>query len=250
VDDQNNGITLVIVSYDRNSTLKLLLKSLLKQKTNLPLEVYLINNWQGQTIKKSYWSTIGRLLLRFADVNVLNSSTNLGCSIRYSIANYAKYDTILFLDDDIELLSESFIQKMYDFLQSKGSCDIVSSWCATFRLDEVDYFNTDGSNFEITDHEVEVDLAGPGVCMFRKELLVKEVIDIPENYRDVDNVWFSIVPTLVKSSKKYYFPSKGMLRFVKNHVHAMFAREDINSLKRQSTKELVSRGYQPIRGRV
>lgn len=244
-----SGVTIVIVTYRRNASLKKLLSSLLTQNTNFPLEVILINNWSGQALRKNIGVGLGGLLRKFTDIKILNSSENLGCGYRYIAALYSKYNTICFLDDDVELLSPHFIETMAGFLTSKKSIDIVSAWCAIFRPENIDYFNTDGFNFENHDQEVEVDFIGPGICMFDKNILTLAIAVIPEKYRDVDNVWFSIMPTLFLDSRKYYFPSKGMLRFVNNEKHAMFMRNNIEDLKRNSTNELVSNGYIPILSR-
>ena len=244
-----DGVSVIIVTHKRNKSLKRLLRSLLKQDTDFPLEFFLINNYDKKHFKTSGWFGINRILNRFEDLTILNSSKNLGCSIRYTIANYAKYSKILLLDDDLELLSELFIKKMVSFHEQKEMYDIASCWCAIFKPGTIDYFNTEGYNFEITDEAIEVDLAGPGISMFNKALLSQEIIDIPQKYRDVDNVWFSIIPAIVKGSKKYYFPSKGLLRFVHQNVNAMYNRTDMEALKRNSTRELTDRGYKPVLSR-
>ena len=109
------GITLVITTYRRNSTLKTLLKSLLRQQLNIPLELIIVNNYGNQRLKSSLFTSIGRQIRQFDDVKIHNLNTNQGCSIRYSIATFSHYETIMFLDDDIELLSSDFVQHMYEF---------------------------------------------------------------------------------------------------------------------------------------
>jgi glycosyltransferase involved in cell wall biosynthesis len=239
------GITLVITTYRRNSTLKTLLKSLLRQQLNIPLELIIVNNYGNQRLKSSLFTSIGRQIRQFDDVKIHNLNTNQGCSIRYSIATFSHYETIMFLDDDIELLSSDFVQHMYEFHREKTKKDIISCWCAVFR-DDLNYCNTIGYNFENSDKSNEVDLVGPGISMFDKSILQLDIVDIPFKYRDVDNIWFSIIPTLLLGSKKYYFPSNNMLRFVKNNVHAMFLRANMTELKNRATRELVDLGYRPL----
>jgi glycosyltransferase involved in cell wall biosynthesis len=239
------GITLVVTTYRRKKSLRGLLKSVYKQKLDVPLEVVVVNNYSKHNIRASSFTPLGRVIKKFDDITIFNLTTNFGCSIRYSIATFSKYDTILLLDDDLELVSDEFIQKMYQSHQQYNTYDISSAWCAIFK-DKVDYFDTNGFNFQNCDTATEVDLAGPGISLFRKELMQLDFITIPPKYRDVDNIWFSIVPSILYGSKKYYFPSTGMLKFVDCDTNAMFLRKNMDKLKRESTLELVAMGYTSI----
>jgi len=243
-----NGITIIIVTYKRNSTLLKLLKSILGQQINIPIEIYIINNWHKQILQKNILTPVGRVLRKIDDIKVINNSENMGCSFRYSLATYSKYETILLLDDDIELLDNHFISRMYNFLHERSDIDIVSCWCSRFNHPKIDYFDTESFSF-LSDIEGvhEVDLIGPGVSMFNKKILFSDLVNIPEKYRDVDNIWFSIMPTVLLGSKKYYFPSYGMLQFIKDHgKEAMCRRDYMRKLKDDATNELVAMGYVPV----
>lgn len=242
------GVTLVVTTYHRKKTLRGLLASVYKQKLDMPLEVIIVNNYSKHNIRASYFTMLGRIIKKFDDITIFNLTKNIGCSIRYSIASFSKYDTILLLDDDIELISDGFIQEMYESHQKYNTYDISSAWCAAFQ-EKVDYFDTNGFNFQNCNTPTEVDLIGPGISLFRKELLQLDVISIPDKYRDVDNIWFSIIPSILFGSKKYYFPSTGMLKFVDCDSNAMFLRENMEKLKKESTTELVALGYIPINKR-
>src|SRR3546814_17222213 len=69
-----------------------------------------------------------RRLKRLKDLKVVDSSYNWACSVRYAFATMAKYETVLFLDDDMELLDDGFIRQMYDHLTSLEPQNILSCW--------------------------------------------------------------------------------------------------------------------------
>src|SRR3546814_3587361 len=69
-----------------------------------------------------------RRLKRLIDLKVVDSSYNWACSLRYAIATMAKYETVLFLDDDFVLLEKDFVQRMYGRFRKLGSKDILSCW--------------------------------------------------------------------------------------------------------------------------
>src|SRR3546814_20027331 len=86
-----------------------------------------------------------RRLKRLIDLKVVDSSYNWACSVRYAFATMAKYETVLFLDDDMELFDAGFIRQLYDHFtylesQNNSSCwtKIWTDWydagCSTVSL--------------------------------------------------------------------------------------------------------------------
>jgi len=246
-----DGITIVITTWKRPKTLRILLNSLARQQTDFPTETFVVNNDPNKTLSKSRFTKLGRALRKVKMSVLLNSSENLGCSIRYPVAMGGRYSQILLLDDDIELTSPFFIQKMKNFLDSKDPQDIVSCWCSSFKTDPPNYFDTDPSDFlEQQTDEQEVDLIGPGISMFNKTLLIPNVASIPEKFRDVDNVWFSLMSTITAGTKKYYFPSFDMIRFTSDGKQPMFSREGMNELKQNCVLHFHEQGYRSIKFRT
>src|SRR3546814_6651921 len=75
-----------------------------------------------------------RRLNRLIDHKVVDSSYNWACSLRYAFATMAQYETVMFLDADMELLDAGFISKMYDHFTSLEPQVILSYW-TTIRAD-------------------------------------------------------------------------------------------------------------------
>jgi len=242
------GITFVIVTYNRKTALRCLIKSILSQELGgINTELLLINNYPKHFIRKSKISPLGRMLSMFENVKIFNSSYNWSSYIRYHIAGLAENDIILMLDDDVILIDNKFISKMYYAFVSKNNDNcIFSSWCAKIKPEKIDYFDTKSFSFEdgAIKEIVEVDLIGPGISMFNKKILIDELVNIPKKYRIVDNIWFSIMSTVLLGTKKYYFPSHGMVRFHRQHVKsAMYSKTDVIEEKKIALRELISKGY-------
>lgn len=242
-----NGISIVIVTYKRNHSLRILLRSILRQKLPLPTEIILLNNDPETQIQiPQFLAFFVKIFYKIKHIKIVNFSQNYGCQIRFAFATMAKYDTILFLDDDIKLLDKNFVSHMHAELENFGEKDIISCWCARFKSNK-NYYETDGFSFETNIKQpVELDLVGPGISMFKKTLLTPELISIPPRYQPVDNVWFSLMSTILEDSKKYFVPCYKMLEFVQNDVNPMYAQEGVAEMKSIAIKELVKKGYQSV----
>lgn len=250
-DETLQGLTIVILSYDRLDGLYALLDSLQRQRLEgLNLEIMICNNAVDRRL-------IGRRrlaakLAAFPDVKILDSSYNWGCAIRYGIATMAKYETVLFIDDDIVLNDLGFVRYMYDQFLLLERNDILSCWTSIWAEWDERSFAPIGLTF-LTDESrdmVEVDTIGPGISMFRRDMLVDpnvlDAIMSPVHPR-ADDMAFSMIPCLVQGSRKYFLPCYGMLRFHRQwrkksltarpkrfeHLHAMY-------------KDHLRVGYEPV----
>ena len=243
------GVSIIIVTYKRNDSLFPVLKSLIKQKTNFPAEIILINNWNEQKIKiPAFFKFFYKVYSKISRIKVYNLKYNFGCGIRYHFAAHAKYDTIFMLDDDIELISKDYLQRMFDKLNTLSNKCILSSWGQRFKAPKMNYYQTEAFGFIKDDKDIngkEIDLIGPGICMYRKEILSPELVNIPERYKDVDNVWFSVMCTQLKNVRKIYFSAHQQLK-----IHAasetMAGNEYIANMKNIAVEELTKENYCPV----
>lgn len=81
-----NGTTVILLNYQRPQNMARIIESIKMQ--TVPTEIILIDNSDSNT--------------KFNDVDLLiKPSRNLGCYIRLLMAHYAKYDHIVFMDDDL-----------------------------------------------------------------------------------------------------------------------------------------------------
>ena len=255
--DQEGGITLIVLSYERQKGLAALLKSLLQQKLNgLNIELILCNNSPRVRLTMSSLSRTGRLLRKFDDVKVFNSMYNWHDSIRYNLATAARYETILFIDDDITLVDSSFIRYMFDTFLTLGVADILSCWNTLWVEWQDDYFSTVSMSFEIPEitEVTECDTCGTGISMFRKPVLlnqrVLEVATRPKFPKAYD-MGFSLIAAVEYGSRRYYLPSYGMLKIHKQYTQgALSARSGHYDDRYALYKSLFNSGYEPVLSRL
>jgi|GEM_PF-1126017 hypothetical protein len=232
-----NGLSTIITTYKRNFSLNLLIKDLEKQVFNFPIEVIVINN-NLKPIKIS-----SKLKIK-----IINNFNKNRCSSRYKIAKSSKHQTIVFLDDDVHLKDRLFLSEFKSFFDKKTKKDIASSWCSVFKPNSLEYFSAQGVNFNTSNEESETDLIGPGISIFDKSILTKEIISVPKRFEIADNVWFSLQTSLVHKTKKYYFPSKNKVGFRKSHLSpfALYRSSVGKEQKEKSLEHFFNKGYLPI----
>lgn len=253
--EKSEGLSIVIVSFERLGALKILLKNLAKQELEgIDTELIIISNSPKVKITTSRFSALGRLLYKFHEPKVLNSSYNWGPGIRYAIATAAKYRTILFFDDDIYPINPSFIAKMYHTFKALRPTDILTCWADLWVEWTDDYLSTVSMGFktpEITEL-TECDYCGTGISMFNKKILMHpDMLDIPLEYRFADTAWFPWIPSIVHGTRKYYFPSFGMLRFHKEQRRASLSRRDgYEKFIFSARRAMLERGYRPVLGKI
>lgn len=234
-----NGLSIIITTYKRTFSLKLLIKEIEKQKINSPLEVIVVNN----NLKKI------KITSKKIDLKIINNFNKNGCSSRYKIAKEnSKYKTIVFLDDDVKILSSLFLQKFKNFFDKKNTNDIVSSWCSILNPHQLDYFSAKPINFNNTNQEKEVDLIGPGISILNKKILTNDITNLPEKFEGADNVWFSLQTSIIHKSKKYYFPSKDLIKFRLSYLNfsAMYRKDKVKNQKDSAVDYFLNKGYLPL----
>lgn len=233
-----NGLSIIITTYKRNHSLKLLIKDLEKQILEFPLEIIIVNNNKKDIKIKSNLK-----------IKIINNKNKNGCSQRYKLAeSLAKYKTIIFLDDDVHIIDRRFVSEFKNFHHKKSRVDIASSWCSSFDSNNLDYFSAKPINFNNFDSEKEVDLIGPGISIFNKNILTEKVTNIPKKFRLADNVWFSLQTSIIHKTKKYYFPSKNKIEFRRSYlsVFAMYRSKKVKEQKEKSINYFLQNKYVPI----
>jgi glycosyltransferase involved in cell wall biosynthesis len=257
VKEKEEGISIIILSYERLKQLSILLNSLLKQDLDgMEIELILCNNSARINLSTSSYSNIGRLLRKFDNVKIFNSNYNWRCGVRYAIATLAKYTTVLFLDDDLFLLNPHFICYMFDHFRQVEEMDIISCWNTLWLEQNDDYFCQVSMTFltpEITEL-TESDTGGPGICMFNKKILfnpgVWNVIRSTA-YPLADDMAFSIIAAMECGSRTYFLPSYRMLKFQRTKKKtALNQRHGHYKQLYNLFKSLFKSGYKPVLSRL
>jgi hypothetical protein len=245
------GVSLVLLSFERLAALRELLEALSDQELQgIRLEVLLGNNSPRVQLRPSAFSAIGRLLRRLPDVKIFNSSYNWLCRTRYALATLGRYDTILFLDDDLIPAHAGLVRQMLDVLETLRPVDILSCWTALWthwddqRLTKVRM----GFLYPETTELTECDYVGPGISMFRKRMLLHPaLLDLPEELHRSDSAWFPWLPVMELGSCKYYMPSHGMLRVhPESRKHALASLPGFRAGQYAAYKKMWKRGYMPV----
>lgn len=250
---------MVVLTYRRRKMLKRLIESLLDQQLGgLNLELIICNNAPNEIIQPSPFSGLGRLLRRVPDLKIINSSHNWKTDIRYLLAQGGKYETILFLDDDMVLKDKHFIADYYKVFMSLGKFDILSGFNELWTRWESDYLEFVSITFwtrGINDL-IRCDICGPGICMFNKQILQsREMLEglISKEFPKADDMAFGPVAHMVWGSTVYYYPihgrilfdeevgtAEGRLYLVNDHLRQMYA----------FYKSLLANGYKPVLERL
>ena len=255
-EDPVSGISIIVLSYERMRSLELMLGSLLEQKLDgISVELIICNNSPRFHLSKSHFSNIGRMLRKFPDARIINSSHNWRTHIRYSLATLAKNKTVLFLDDDFILRDSSFISYMFKTFCTLGPLDILSCWNTLWVEWTADFLSV----VSLTFHEPQItevtksDVAGPGICMFNKQILTPNVLKgvMPTGeYSRADDMAFSLAAYLEHQSQTYYLPSYGMIEYhVQSKKNALYAQNGHYTDLYALYKAMLNRGYKPVMSR-
>lgn len=245
------GFTVIVLSYDRPRALRVLLQGLSTQQLGgADMELIVCNNAAGVRLAPSPWTATGRLLRRFPDVKIMNSSHNWLCRVRYPLTALAKHDTIVFIDDDVVIEDPHFLRYMYDAFATVRPIDMLSCWTALWtewtdeHLKKVRMNFSDPSPSEIT----ECDYAGPGLCIFDRRILIESglLALAPELHRS-DSTWFPWLTAMKLGTRKYYLPSHGRVTFHEEFTrHALTPSPGFRSEMYATYKTMWTRGYVPV----
>jgi hypothetical protein len=234
-----------------------MLESLLQQDFGgLSVEVILINNSPRLRLSKSRWSRVGRLLRQLEDVKIFNSDYNWRCAVRYAVATMAKYETVLFLDDDLILLDCNFVADMHAAHKTLEPTDILSCWNELWVSWDDEHYSEVSLDFatpgiaEIT----QCDACGPGISMFNRQVaMIPTVLEIsmrPE-YQKADDMGFAFAAALGADSRCYYYPAHGKLKFHKQWSKgALDTRAGRYADLYALYKSFLRQGYQPVMSRL
>lgn len=248
-------LTVIVLTHEREKSLENFLQNLYEQQTSgNKFELIIVNNSPKHQIGVSALTRVNRLIREFADYKILNSSHNWGTPARYAATTLATNETVLFLDDDVQIKDKYLISEMHEAFRSLGPFDILSCWnelwvewneqnLVTVSLD----FTTPGIN-EIT----PTDTIGPGIAMLnRRTILDYRILNaaIPRDNEKpiVSDMGFPLMAAIVHKTRCYYFPAWGKLGFHdqahKGAIHRLPGRhEALLGLY----KELLGAGYQPV----
>jgi len=245
------GVTIIVLTHDRPGALRALLAALLKQELGgMELELMVCNNSSRSTVSDSPLTRTGRLLGRFKDVKVFNSSYNWLCRIRYSLATLARHDVIMFLDDDLTPVDPRLVERMASLLATLGPHDIVSCWTSLWTAWDEERLTKVRLGFLYPKPTVvtEVDYIGPGICMFNKQILAHpRIMNLKAEDQASDSGWFPWLTTLVHGTRKYYMPSHGMLKVhPESKIGGLTALKGFRKGQYAAFKRWWKLGYQPV----
>jgi hypothetical protein len=214
------------------------------------MELIVCNNAAGVRLAASPWTATGRLLRRVPDLKILNSSHNWLCRVRYPLAALAKYETIVFLDDDIVLRDHRFLRDLYDAFATVRPIDVLSCWTALWTAWDTEQLKKVRMNFDgpAPAEMTECDYAGPGVCIFDRRILIESglLALAPELHRS-DSTCFPWLTTMRMGTRKYYFPSHGRVAFHEEFArHALTTSPGFRPDMYAAYKQILAQGYVPV----
>jgi hypothetical protein len=245
------GVTIIVLTHDRPGALRALLAGLLQQELEgMEMELLVCNNSSRSKVSDSPLTRSGRLLGRFKDVKVFNSSYNWLCRIRYTLAMLARHDVIMFLDDDLTPVDPHLVGRMASLLATLGPHDIVSCWTSLWTAWDEERLTKVRMGFLYPKPTVvtEVDYIGPGICMFNKRtLLHPSIMDLKPEDQASDSGWFPWLTTLVHGTRKYYMPSHGMLKVhPESKIGGLTALRGFREGQYAAFKRWWKLGYKPV----
>ena len=254
-----NGLSVVVLTHERQKGLASLLRSLLEQTAkDTRLELIIFNNSPAIQLNRSGPDSMSRLIQYFEDCKVIDSSYNWGTSARYAMAALANNETVLFLDDDLEIKDKFFVAEMFETFRKLGPSSILSCWnelwiewdekkLVTVSLD----FQTPGVN-----DVIPTDTIGPGIVMFNRRIVQNPTVMNVAMQRNqkrsiVSDMAFPLAASLVHGAKSYYFPAWKKIGFHDEaHKGAIYQIPRRRSELLSLYKELYVAGYQPVLARV
>jgi len=252
-------LSIIVLTHQREAGLTELLESLLTQHTNAPVyELILVNNSPERKLGRSSDGKVGKLIDEFSDSKIINNSHNWGTKARYSVAALASSETILFLDDDLILLDEHFLEDMYSAYLGLNSVDILSCWNELWLEWGEEKLRSVALDFLTPgiDEMILSDSVGPGIAMFNRNLLHNpKIMDVAMQRNQenpiVSDMGFSLAASMFAGSEKYYFPAYGKLAFHEEaHSGAIYQipkrHQDLLGLYKRLSRE----GFKPVMERL
>lgn len=178
-----NGISIIVCCYNSSLRLQPTLLHLAKQKTNLPFEVILVDNastddtfLEAQKIWNSFNTPVSFKIIKEPEAGL--------CYARNSGINEARYEYIVFCDDD-NWLMENYIQIAYNFLIKNPEYVAIGGACqAIFEAGIIvpEWFEEFNSCYAVGIQGKEGDITSKGLLWgagitFRKSIYKKIITD-------------------------------------------------------------------------
>jgi glycosyltransferase involved in cell wall biosynthesis len=250
-DRSSSGISIVIISYERMRSLAALLRSLLRQNLDgIETELIICNNSNRSQLGKSFFSSVGRHLTRFKDIKVFNSDYNWRDRIRYSLGTVAKYETLMFLDDDVVLLDPNFVRYMFNNFRKLRPEDILSCWADIWVDWQPENFRVVSLSFY--EHDLEeltlVDSCGMGISMLNRRILFNPAIaGMDSIFEQIGDYVFSLMSNMELGTQCYFLPSYKMLKFHRQaSKHAICRGDGFYKSVISIFQFLLENGYRPL----
>ncbi len=246
-----DGVTVIVLSYDRPQALRSLLRGLHAQRRDgLAMELIVCNNAPGAPLTASAWTATGRLLRRFPEAKILNSSHNWLCRVRYALAMLAAHETIVFVDDDVVIRDAGFLRHLYETFLTVRRIDVLSCWTALWTTwnDEVLAKVRMDFTQPAPDVLTECDYAGPGLCIFDRRILVESgLVNVAPEHQRSDSSWFPWLTAMTLGTRKYYVPSYDRVTFHAEYArHALTTSPGFRPDLYAAYKRIWQRGYVPV----
>jgi hypothetical protein len=214
------------------------------------MELILCNNAANVRLAPSAWTVTGRLLRRFPDLKVFNSSHNWLCRARYALTALAAHDTIVFLDDDVVIHDAGFLRHLYESFLTVRPIDVLSCWTALWTAWSDDALEKVRMNFTEPEPDAltECDYVGPGLSIFDRRILVESRLwALPPEYHRSDSSWFPWLPAMRMGTRKYYVPSHGRIAFHAEYArHALTTSPGFRPDLYAAYKRIWKEGYVPV----
>jgi len=243
-DKKVEGISIIILSYNRKQSLFKLLDSLGSQHiSNLGIEIIIINNFPNTILRKSRLSKL--INQKEINLKVINSSYNWMVNVRYAFAQLSMYESILQIDDDIILKDNNFILDMYHCFKKLGNNTMLGCWNtlwkkqdSTYKSIPLTFTNTKG-----IDIPIKTDTCGMGICIYDKSIINRALIEFVK----IDDMATSMFLYINSRISNFFFPSYGRLKFSEQRLK--YSMDSLPGKKEQKIfryYEMLDKGYIPV----
>lgn len=210
-------IDVCVVTYQRPHRIKTIVNQLMSQT----YKDFTINIWNNSPHR-----------IEIPDVNIFNAGVNGGSSDRFKLAHKTNGDIIVFLDDDEEIVPEFLGYNLQQYNKFGGICGWFSK-----RWETEDYWKP----VQFLPEGEEADYIGTGGMILGREVLSDpRLLDIPEEYRRVEDLYLSYI---ARENGYKMFSVKKMCNILEDgndqgYALVQYKRDAFTSLRRAGWKLL------------
>ncbi|RYY62882.1 MAG: glycosyltransferase family 2 protein [Chitinophagaceae bacterium] len=109
-----HSVSIIMLSFNRVEDTRKAVKSIYKN-TTVPFELIILDNDSNEDVR----AELKQFTEKYKDLRVILETTNLGCAKgRVKASRFAKYDHLLFLDNDI-IVSPYYVENLFSLLYSQ-----------------------------------------------------------------------------------------------------------------------------------